>query len=303
MATQLKEVRIRIASIKNTLQITKAMKMASVNKLKKSQAVYDAFQVYFQSAHNMLANLLAQYPDALQAILKMKRVAREENSARNSNSKSKLFIVISSDKGLCGGYNTNLFKHICQYAQPDNCKILSIGKKAGEYFQRRDFELIQDFQDLYQNLQDQKIANLIHFITENYLSNQFSEINLAHTHFVNPAIQTPQIQALFPLNLGKDKSIKNKKTAGKSPIKPAINYEDAPEFCAKHLLRIYLSAFFYNAILDAQVAEHSSRVNAMEQATENANKISEQLKISYNRARQSLITKEVIEIISGAASL
>lgn len=292
MATQLKEVRLRIASIKKTLQITKAMKMASVNKLKKTQNILYNFEPYAQTAKRILTNLTLEYPQALDQYLNIYKLNKKPQL------NSVLIVVISSDKGLCGGYNNNLFKKIyskINSAPNSTAKILNIGKKAGEFFQRQNISVINDFQELYHSPQDKLIAQLAKYLLQAYIDGEYVKIFLAYTHFINSIIQVPVIQEILPLNLTDSIEQKDFK-------KVAINYEDTVEYCASNLLRIYLNASFYHAILDAQVAEHSARINAMEQANENANKISEHLKISYNRARQSLITKEVIEIISGSSS-
>lgn len=291
MATQLKEVRVRIASIKKTLQITKAMKMASVNKLKKSQSLFENFRPYVQSATQILARLVKEHPNDLGLLSQILKKSQQPEGQLQQ-----LLIVISSDKGLCGAYNTNLFKQICgqfDLSDSDKLTVLPIGRKGSEFFQRRNIPLISDFQELYHNPQNQQISQLVELLTKLYLDGKYAQIHLAHTHFISQAGQNPQIHSIFPPVFSENID----------DTRIAINYEDELEYCVQNILRLYLSATLYGAILDAQVSEHSARVNAMEQASENANKISEQLKISYNRARQTLITKEVIEIISGAANL
>jgi len=291
MSGQLKEVRQRIKSVTSTQQITKAMKMVSAAKLRRAQDSIIQMRPYAQKLQEMLSNIVSSLSGDMDLPL-----ATERNAERI------LFIPITSDRGTCGAYNSNVIKatrtaieekYPEQYRK-GNVSIMPIGKKGYEYFLRNDYKIIDNFWTLFSDLSFENIRLASVYAQEAFLRKEFDRVELVYAQFKNAATQAFICEPYLPIpkvvNLGEK-------------AQSEFLFEPSQEVLIEELMPKILNTQVYKAMLDANASEHGARMTAMDKATENANEILKELKVSYNRARQAAITTELTEIVSGAAAL
>ena len=291
MSGQLKEVRNRIKSVTSTQQITKAMKMVSAAKLRRAQDAILQMRPYAQKLQEMLSNI------ASNASADMEMPLAEERAAERV-----LLIPITSDRGLCGAYNSNVIKatrqliadkYATQFAK-GNVTILPIGKKGYEFFVRNNFNVVHDFWTIFSDLTFDNVRNAAAYAQKAFLNKEYDRVELVYSQFKNAATQRFVNEQYLPIpkveNQGNNK-------------KADFIYEPSKEILVQELMPKILNTQVYKAVLDANASEHGARMTAMDKASENANEMLRSLKISYNRARQAAITTELTEIVSGAAAL
>lgn len=291
MSGQLKEVRLRIQSVTSTQQITKAMKMVSAAKLRRAQDAILQMRPYAQKLQEMLSNIVSSVSSDLELPLASYRPAEKI-----------LLIPITSDRGTCGAYNTNVIKATKaviaeKYAAASakgNVTILPIGKKGYEYFQRHGFNVVDDFWNLFSDLAFDNIKRAAAYAQNAFLNKEYDRVELIYSQFKNAATQMFVSEPYLPIP----------KVAGNEhQTQSDFIFEPSVEVLLEELMPKILNTQVYKAILDANASEHGARMTAMDKATENANELLRSLKISYNRARQAAITTELTEIVSGAAAL
>lgn len=284
--SNLKEIRDRITSISSTMQITNAMKMVSASKLKKSQ--------------NSLRQLLL-YHDKIEKIFY--HICRLVNKSifshflENRNSKTILFIVISSNRGLCGSFNSSIVKKI-QYIIKKKylnkkIKILSFGQKVGDIL-IKSYDIFRNKNFIWNNLNFFQVDQIINEVISCYFNNDFYEIILVYNNFQNFTTQTVVVEQLLPIQEIEIKSFHSSFSYILEPNKEQI---------IKKIIPKILTIRLYKALLQSQQSENTARMIAMHQATENAKFIQNALVLEYNKLRQSAITKEILEIISGVKAL
>lgn len=291
MAGQLKEVRNRIKSVQNTQQITKAMKMVSAAKLRKAQDSIIQMRPYARKLQEVLSNIVSGADAGLEGGLSTERPVEKV-----------LFIVITSDRGLCGAYNANIIKlakstiqeKYASQAAKGNVSIWAIGKKGYEHFQKNRFEVEDEHKDIFLNLTFESVQACSRAAVKAFETKQFDVVELVYSEFKNAATQIFTVERFLPIP-----KIAPKKGAKKTDF----IFEPAREELVAELMPKILNTQLYKAVLDANASEHGARMTAMDKATENANELLKNLKISYNRARQAAITTELTEIVSGAAAL
>jgi len=292
MSGQLKEVRNRIKSVSSTQQITKAMKMVSAAKLRRAQDAILQMRPYAQKLQEMLSNIVSSTAADMELPL-----AAERPTERI------LFIVITSDRGLCGAYNSNVIKtarniinekYAAQNAK-GNVAILPIGKKGYEYFSRYGYKVIDKYWDLFANLSFDSVRAAAVYAQEAFLNKEYDRVELVYSQFKNAATQAFVSEQYLPIP-------KVEKATGNTKETDFI-FEPSKETLVLELMPKILNTQVYKAVLDANASEHGARMTAMDKASENANELLRNLKISYNRARQAAITTELTEIVSGAAAL
>jgi F-type H+-transporting ATPase subunit gamma len=291
MSGQLKEGRLRIQSVTSTQQITKARKMVSAAKLRRAQDAILQMRPYVQKMQAMLTNIVSSLSSDMDLPLAAERPAEKI-----------LLIPITSDRGTCGAYNSNIIKTTRQlieskYAEQHakkNVTILPIGKKGYEYFQRYGYKVVDNYWNLFSNLHFDNVRRAAVYAQEAFLNKEYDRIELVYSQFKNAATQLFVSESYLPIPKveGKD----NKKQTD-------FLFEPSKEVLLQELMPKILNTQVYKAILDANASEHGARMTAMDKATENANELLRTLKISYNRARQAAITTELTEIVSGAAAL
>lgn len=290
MSGQLKEVRNRIKSVTSTQQITKAMKMVSAAKLRRAQDAIIQMRPYAQKLQEMLSNIASASSD-------MALPLAEERAAERV-----LLIPITSDRGLCGAYNSNVIKatrqliadkYATQFAR-GNVTILPIGKKGYEYFVKNNYKVVADFWTIFADLSFDNVRNAAVYAQKAFLNKEYDRVELVYSQFKNAATQKFVTEAYLPIP-------KVENTAGGKTSD--FIYEPSKEILVQELMPKILNTQVYKAVLDANASEHGARMTAMDKASENANELLKNLKISYNRARQAAITTELTEIVSGAAAL
>jgi len=291
MAGQLKEVRNRIKSVQNTQQITKAMKMVSAAKLRKAQDSIIQMRPYAKKLLEVLSNIVSNSEGDIGMNLAIERPVEKV-----------LLIVITSDRGLCGAYNSNIIKAAKQVirekyssqAAKGNVQIWSVGKKGYEHFLKNKFKVDAAYKDIFLNLNFENVQACSKAAREAYMNKEFDKVELVYSEFKNAATQRFVVEEFLPVP-------KVRKKEGSKKID--FIFEPSKEVLIAELMPKILNTQLYKAVLDANASEHGARMTAMDKATENANEMLRSLKISYNRARQAAITTELTEIVSGAAAL
>ncbi len=291
MSGALKEVRNRIKSVQSTQQITKAMKMVSAAKLRRAQDAITQMRPYAQKLQEMLSNIVSNSDGGINMALAAERPVSKV-----------LIIVVTSDRGLCGGYNSNLIKLARQvisekYAAQNakgNVQVLPIGKKGYEHFLKSGFKINDGFWDIFTGLSFDKVQAAAAYAMNAFSNKDIDAVEIIYSEFKNAATQRFVSEAFLPVQ----------KVAPKEGQKKAdFIFEPGKEVLVNELMPKILNTQLFKAVLDANASEHGARMTAMDKASENANELLKSLKISYNRARQAAITTELTEIVSGAAAL
>lgn len=291
MAGQLKEVRNRIKSVQSTQQITKAMKMVSAAKLRRAQDAIIQMRPYSQKLQEMLSNIVSN-SDA----------GSSNKLAEERNVEKVLLIVITSDRGLCGAYNSNVVKlakatiaekYSSQFAK-GNVSVWNIGKKGWEALTKIGYKTDAAFKDIYLNLNFSNVQAAAQAAVKAFENKEFDAVEIIYSQFKNAATQAFVAEPFLPIP-----KVLPKAGAKKSDF---IFEPNQDELIAELMPKI-LNTQLFKAVLDGNASEHGARMTAMDKASENANELLKSLKISYNRARQAAITTELTEIVSGAAAL
>jgi F-type H+-transporting ATPase subunit gamma len=291
MSGQLKEVRNRIKSVQSTQQITKAMKMVSAAKLRRAQDAIIQMRPYAKKLQEMLSNIVSSAEGEVGGSL-----------ATNRGSTRVLLIVITSDRGLAGGYNANIIKlaketiaeKYSDQNRKGNVTIWNIGKKGYESLSKSNYKTNADYKDIFLNLHFDTVQAASRAAVKAFQNKEFDVVELVYSEFKNAATQRFVVERFLPIP----------KVEKKDGVKKAdFIFEPAKEQLVAELMPKILNTQLFKAVLDAHASEHGARMTAMDKASENANELLKTLKISYNRARQAAITTELTEIVSGAAAL
>jgi F-type H+-transporting ATPase subunit gamma len=287
----LKEVKSRITSVVSTQQITKAMKMVAAAKLRKSQERMMQMRPFAQKLNGLLQNLSAAGSDGPTWY----SAVREE--------KKILIVAVSSDRGLCGGFNSSVFKAVVRlidekYSSQNrqkNVTILPIGKKASEFFVKRNFPVVNEYSQIFQDLSFDKVAEVAQFLMDSFRKGDCDKIEIVYNEFKNVATQilrTEQFLPVLPPAKGKTKT-----------EEVDYIYQPNQEEIITGLIPKSLKVQLFKSVLDSNAAENGARMTAMDKATENAGELLKDLRLTYNRTRQAAITKEILEIVAGAEAL
>jgi F-type H+-transporting ATPase subunit gamma len=286
----LKEVKSRITSVVSTQQITKAMKMVAAAKLRKSQERIMQMRPFAQKLNGLLQNLSSAGSDGPAWY----NTAREE--------KKVLIVAISSDRGLCGGFNSSIFKAVVKMIEEKyssqhkqkNVTILPLGKKSSEYFTKKNFNVINDFSLIFGDLSFEKVSEVAQFMMDGYRKGEFDKIEIVYNEFKNVATQILRTEQFLPVL----PPAKGKKTEEVDYI-----YQPDQEEIITGLIPKSLKVQLFKSVLDSNASENGARMTAMDKATENAGELLKDLRLTYNRTRQAAITKEILEIVAGAEAL
>lgn len=293
MAGQLKEVRNRIKSVQSTQQITKAMKMVSAAKLRRAQDAIIQMRPYTRKLQDMLSNIVSNTEMEGGNALAIERPVERV-----------LLLVITSDRGLAGAYNANIIKLAKQIVREQysaqfsrgNVTVWSIGKKGFEHFAKVGGYNVNDaHKDIFLNLTFDNVQKAAQAAVEAFRNRAFDRVELVYSEFKNAATQRYVAEQFLPIP-------KVQNTSGNA-TKADFIFDPGKEELIAELMPKILNTQLYKAVLDANASEHGARMTAMDKASENANELLRNLKISYNRARQAAITTELTEIVSGAAAL
>ena len=293
----LKEVRVRIASVKSTQQITNAMKMVAASKFRKAQMAIVKLRPYAAKLKEIMQNLSFSMNDS-----------NENVYTRERDPENILLVVITSNRGLCGGFNANIIKatlnlFLTTYAeqqQKGNVSLITIGRKASEYFRKRGYKMLGSYDDLFDRLTFENISLLAEQLMKAFTDKKYDRIQIVYNQFKNAAVQRLVIEQYLPiLPLVPDP----KAPTEKHLIKANYIFEPDQETIIQLLIPKSLRIQLYKSILDSFASEQGARMTAMQQATDNARELLRALQISYNKARQYSITKELLEIVAGAEAL
>ncbi|UXX80140.1 ATP synthase F1 subunit gamma [Reichenbachiella carrageenanivorans] len=293
----LKEVKNRISSVTSTQQITSAMKMVAAAKLKRAQDKITQMRPYSQKLTGLLQNVSAGMDDNAENIYGQER---EVNNV--------LLVVISSDRGLCGAFNNNVFKATValikeKYAdveQDGGLHILPLGKKSFEYFSKRDYQVIDKYYGLFSNLSFEEAKGTAEEVMKSFVDGKYDRVELVYNEFKNVATQVLQVEQFLPVATLEQPE---EETTTFSFTTQEYIYQPSKEFMLEELVPKSLKVQFYKAALESNASEHGARMTAMDQATDNAGEMLKALKLAYNRTRQAAITKEILEIVGGAEAL
>ena len=290
----LKELKNRISSVKSTRKITSAMKMVAASKLRRAQDLAESSRVYADSLSFILSSLAGNTKNSsdLPEIL----TGRE-------NSKISLLIINSSDRGLCGGFNSNLFRNAKnwiseQQEKGKSVKIITVGKKASSFYKKTDINVIANFDDLNSNDKQLQVSEEIkNKIMELFENNEIDEVSILFNKFVSVIAQEPTYQSLIPLsNEEADEAVTDTSNA-------VFEFEPDKNELLEYLVPRNFLTQIYRSVLESSASEHAARMTSMDNATRNAGDMIDGLTLTYNRTRQAFITKELIEIISGAEAV
>ena len=290
----LKELKNRISSVKSTRKITSAMKMVAASKLRRAQELAESSRVYADSLSFILSSLAGNTKNSsdLPEIL----TGRE-------NSKIGLLIINSSDRGLCGGFNSNLFRNAKkwisdQQGQGKSVKIITVGKKASSFYKKTDLDIVANFDDLNSNDRQLQVSEDIKSkIMELFENNEIDEVSILFNKFVSAISQEPTYQSLIPLSNEETNEEESETNNSVFEFEP-----DKNELLEYLVPRNFLTQI-YRSVLESSASEHAARMTSMDNATRNAGDMIDRLTLTYNRTRQAFITKELIEIISGAEAV
>lgn len=288
----LKEVRTRIQSVKSTQQITKAMKMVAASKLRKAQDAILRMRPYVKKLSRILEN----------ATNSLAGEQKSEYSVER-NVEKVLVVVITSDRGLCGAFNTNSIKaglSLIQEKYQDQERknqlwILPLGIKAYDHFSKRNYQVIDDFYKIFGDLSFDKAKEVAEFAMHGFIIGDFDKVELVYNEFKNVATQILKTEHFLPIGKEEKEEINDAPTD--------YIFEPSIEFIIKEMIPSTLKVKLYKAILESNASEHGARMTAMDQATENAGELLNDLKLVYNRTRQAAITNEILEIVGGAEAL
>jgi F-type H+-transporting ATPase subunit gamma len=284
------DIRRRIKSIRNTAQITKAMQMVAASKMRRAQQHALAGRSYAGLMNKVLVSLQKRTDPKLHPLLQIRPIKKE------------LVLIISTDKGLAGALNTNLLREAARFDAAKTVYVVS-GRKARQFITRTKRELLADFElkDAPSFVETKPIAA---FVTERFLSGEVDKVSVLYTHFINTINQQPVVQILLPIS-DFDLPKKHEESPEHRQADPLVGYifEPTAETVLDIMLPYYLQYQVYQMILDARASEHSARMVAMKNATDNANEFIKDLTLEYNKMRQASITTELLEIATAQMAL
>jgi len=290
----LKAIRVRIASVKSTRQITSAMKMVSAAKLRKAQDKIVRLRPYANKLHDILVNLSQSLAES-----QVENIYAREGAPENV-----LIVVVTSNRGLCGAFNSNVIKEARRIVAEDyldqykkgNVRFLTIGKNGFDNLRKQKLSIAAEFNDLLNDLTFERTLTIAEKVMQAFTSGEYDRVELVYNHFKNAAVQQLTREVFLPVESVQEEA------KGYSASADYI-YEPGKEEIIRELIPKSLRIQFYKAVLDSFVAENGARMTAMHKATDNATTMISELTLQYNKARQASITNQILEVVSGAEAL
>lgn len=284
-----KEITTKIKSVENTKKVTSALEMVSASKIRKSQDLMNATRPYARMMRRIIGHLGRANPEYRHPF----------TVSHGETVKKVAYIVVSTDRGLCGGLNTNLFKkilvHMSQWQEKGaEVTVVTFGKKAGSFFRGVKVDIAARVTDMGEKPQIEDLIGSVKVVLDGYREHEIDEVYLAYNDFINTMSQKPTVEQLLPLPESKDEGVPD--------IWDYIYEPDAETLLDSVLIR-YIESLVYQAVLENLASEHAARMIAMKNATDNAGELIDELRLDYNKARQAAITQEISEIVSGAAAV
>jgi len=296
----LKEVRIRIASVKSTQQITNAMKMVAASKLRKAQTAIIKLRPYATKLREILQNLNTSIENSDENVF-----------SQNRPPEKVLLIVIASNRGLCGAFNSNIVKMAVnltatkyrrQFSE-DHVSFITIGRKATEYFSKRKYNVVESHDDLFDQLTFVNASTLAERLMKSFAAKEYDRIELIYNQFKNAAVQRLIVEQYLPIASSQEAVPAQSQPVSAPAGQAGYLFEPDKETIVRELIPKTLRIQLFKAVLDSFASEQGARMTAMHKATENAKDLLRDLNISYNKARQNSITNAILEIVSGAEAL
>ncbi|MEJ7654564.1 MAG: F0F1 ATP synthase subunit gamma [Chloroflexia bacterium] len=286
-----REIRRRIRSVKNTSQITKAMQMVAASRMRRAQEAVEASRPFSEKIREVLAHIGNASPTGegpMHPLLERREVQRIALG------------MITSDRGLAGAFNANLIRRSSTFILDDAnapVRIISVGRKGRDYMIRYGRDVVADYSELGDRPQLDAITPVARTVTDSFIEGDIDEVWLAYTEYVNTLTQTAQLVKLLPIEPPSQEELDEAERG------PDYIFEPDPRQLLQALLPRYVEVQLYQALLESKASEHAARMVAMRNATDNANEIAQDLTLTYNKIRQATITREIIEVSSGAAAL
>lgn len=282
----LKEIRTRISTVSSTMQITSAMKMVSAAKLKRAQDAVTQMRPYAEKLKELLENVSATLENSSEGRYSVQRPVEKV-----------LLVAITSNRGLCGGFNANIIKSVSRqlkttYAGKE-VSLYTIGKKVNDFFKNKEVNIISHNSEIYDELNFENVAVIAQDIMDRFVEGEFDHIELVYNSFKNAAMQEIMNEQFLPV----------KPVESDSEVNMDYIFEPSKEEIIEDLIPKSLKIQVFKALLDSYASEHGARMTAMHQATDNASDLNAKLKLDYNRQRQAAITNEILEIVGGANAL
>lgn len=282
----LKEIRSRITSVGSTMQITSAMKMVSAAKLKRAQDAITQMRPYANKLTELLSSLSSTLDSSEGGVY-----------TKNRELKKVLFVTITSNRGLCGGFNANIIKKAKSLIESEymdvEVEFLSIGKKSSEHFTKNSYNVISTHDDLYSDLTYNNTSEIAQSIMDLFIDEEYDKVVLLYNQFKNAATQIVMNEQFLPVESSEESN---------APVGDYI-FEPNQKDIVESLIPKSLKTQLFKAVLDSHASEHGARMTAMHKATDNAGELKKELTLSYNKARQAAITGEILEIVGGAEAL
>ena len=290
----MKEIKRRRASIQSTSQITKAMKLVSTVKLQKSRSKAEQSKTYFTLMHETISSILEKISGLDHKYLKLNKTGK------------KAVIVITANRGLAGGYNNNIIKLVSSKLDKNDTLVYSIGKKGEDGLKRKGYEIVGEYPEIINSPLYQDASDITKLLLEEFEKGIVSEIYLAYTGFKNTVVHIPTFLKLLPIS-SKDIDFNSEQANGvektEHSYKSQMNYSPNEEEVLNAIVPKYMASIIFGALQQSVASENGARMTAMENATNNAKELIEELGLSYNRARQGAITQELTEIVAGANAI
>ena len=284
----MRDIKRRKQSVSSTQQITKAMKLVSTVKLQKARAKAEQTTPYFNAMYSTICSMLA-------------KAGTVNNRYLKDNGSEKIgVIVITSNRGLAGGYNSNVVKMITNAGmKPDEVKLYTVGHKGSESLTHKGYEVVADYSPVMEAPTYADAIKICNDVLADYANGEIGQIFLVYTHFKNTVSQIPTLMKLLPAEIDEE-DVEAAKSNGAEAL---MNFEPNEEEALELIIPKYVTSLVYGALIEAVASENGARMQAMDSATNNAEEIISDLSLKYNRARQGSITQELTEIIAGAEAL
>lgn len=281
-----KEIKTRMTSVESTKQITKAMQLVASSKLRKAKERAESSRPYFTTLYNTI-NEISQSTKGVKNDFLVQR-----------DVKNKCYIVVAGDRGLAGGYNSNVLKAAVNHMEDKQEKIISIGKKSYEFFDKRGYEILKSIESV-EHCDYDNVLEISNKVMDLYKKGEIDEVYISYTEFVSPLVQNVKLIKVLPLVFEN----KNTESKEKSERKGRVQYLPSAEAVLGYIIPKYISGTIYGGVIESFASEQGARRTAMESATDNADEMLSDLELKYNRARQSAVTQEITEIVGGVEAL
>ncbi|MDQ0285047.1 F-type H+-transporting ATPase subunit gamma [Desulfofundulus luciae] len=284
----LRDLRRRIKSIKSTQQITKAMKAVSAAKMRRAQEQVLSARPYARRMKDVLGRVATAAGGVKHPLLEVREPKRVA------------YVLITADRGLCGGFNANLIRRTVQETKNISAELslVCVGRKGRDYFRRRGYNIAQQYVGLGETIKLGHAQEIARYVMEKYAAGEFDAVYLIYSEFVNVLVQRPRVVKLLPVE-----PPEGQENGEGKPGRVEYIFEPSAESVLSELLPMYVENMVFHGLLESKASEHSARMTAMDNATKNAGDMIDRLTLSMNRARQAAITKEISEIVGGAAAL